>query len=262
MQMTKETKDLLNSKGMQDLKDWENLKDSAIKYDLSFDFENGVCMHQLGDKQIVGIFNTNIEIYQKIGEVDKDNTYESIVVDYFFKEVENPIEELAIINIEFLKEAINEGKVNKYALATDKLTDDFILEFLANDEDPSIRRTLTLREYLPETILETLANDYQINVRNAVASREDLPSSLIEKLAEDENKYVRRTIAQRDDLSQDLVAKLANDESEVVRSAIAGRKDLSDELVEKLANDKSEEVRQSIKTNPYIKREKTKELVM
>ncbi|WDU48949.1 HEAT repeat domain-containing protein [Taylorella equigenitalis] len=236
MQMTKETKDLLNSKGMQDLKDWENLKDSAIKYDLSFDFENGVCMHQLGDKQIVGIFNTNIEIYQKIGEVDKDNTYESIVVDYFFKEVENPIEELAIINIEFLKEAINEGKVNKYALATDKLTDDFILEFLANDEDPSIRRTLTLREYLPETILETLANDYQINVRYTVASREDL--------------------------SQDLVAKLANDESEVVRSAIAGRKDLSDELVEKLANDKSEEVRQSIKTNPYIKREKTKELVM
>ncbi|WP_274718149.1 HEAT repeat domain-containing protein [Taylorella equigenitalis] len=234
--MTKETKDLLNSKGMQDLKDWENLKDSAIKYDLSFDFENGVCMHQLGDKQIVGIFNTNIEIYQKIGEVDKDNTYESIVVDYFFKEVENPIEELAIINIEFLKEAINEGKVNKYALATDKLTDDFILEFLANDEDPSIRRTLTLREYLPETILETLANDYQINVRYTVASREDL--------------------------SQDLVAKLANDESEVVRSAIAGRKDLSDELVEKLANDKSEEVRQSIKTNPYIKREKTKELVM
>ena len=117
---------------------------------------------------------------------------------------------------------------------------------LAQDESEDVRIAIARRSDLPEDLVFQLAQDEHINVRGSVLYRDNLPESVIRLFARDENPGFRWKIANRSDLPEDLVFQLAYDKDASIRSNIIYRKDLPEKIIKDLAKDKSGDVRAAI----------------
>ncbi|SEI96313.1 Leucine rich repeat variant [Arthrobacter sp. yr096] len=91
-------------------------------------------------------------------------------------------------------EPVPEKRRHQY-LADNRHTTFHMLEKLASNEDPDLRRRVGRNESTPEQTVRTLAGDGSWHVRQGVATNRNAPEDVLEALARDRSVAVRRAAA-------------------------------------------------------------------
>ncbi|MGC4154464.1 MAG: hypothetical protein QM628_15500 [Propionicimonas sp.] len=138
---------------------------------------------------------------------------------------------------------MNWGK--RLSMALDRFTAADILDRLAKDRDPAIRKAVAGNPNAPATALSRLATDSWPAVRQLVAVHRSAPPSALAKLARNKKDIdTRRYVARNPSTPAEVLAGLAGDPDAGVRYWVAWSPNLPLKALEGLASDPSEEVRQ------------------
>jgi nucleoid DNA-binding protein len=132
---------------------------------------------------------------------------------------------------------VREGVASRYDSLSTKLMED-----LARDAEPEVRRTIVRREDCPVELLRVLAIDSNSDVRCSVAANEVCPTDLLRSFAIEPDPWIRVSVGRNTVCPSDLLAMLATDESDDVREAVANNKNCPDALLERLRHDKAPSV--------------------
>lgn len=156
-----------------------------------------------------------------------------------------------------------------------------VLEALAHDELPSVRKTVAINRNTPEKILVMLSSDSSSWVRHSVVKNPNISQKLLEKiakkraenvdtrceainkitnperknellvkLAKDSKPGVRAEVARSSNTPVEILAILAEDTSYSVRCAVAENPNTPEDALAILAKDNMEVVRRSVAENP------------
>ena len=124
---------------------------------------------------------------------------------------------------------------------------DTLLEALATDADPSVRKAVARRA--TGKLRETLAADADGSVRSALAAEQGAQSEeLAQELSYDSDPGVRSAIALRA-TDEELLARLSIDQSVVVRAFVARNSNAPESLLTRLVGDVDPSVREAAAAN-------------
>lgn len=136
------------------------------------------------------------------------------------------------------------------SLASRKDPPPSILERLASDRYPQIRRLAALCSNTPLTILERLAtNESNEDVLQSLIRNRNLTLQLLWQLAQNPNPKVRIYVIESSKITPEVWALLARDEDVAVRLEIAERSHCPITILEVLASDENKDVRQKVAAN-------------
>lgn len=117
-----------------------------------------------------------------------------------------------------------------------------LMNDLACDAEPDVRRSIGSRDDCPVELLQTLAIDLDFDVRCAVAANEVCPTDLLRSFVIEPDPWIRKLVGGNTVCPSDLLAMLATDESDDVREAVADNKKCPGDLLERLRHDKAPSV--------------------
>lgn len=126
----------------------------------------------------------------------------------------------------------------------------WLLEELAESDDPKVRFSVARSSCAPQGVLDKLAHDKDPKIRMAVAGNPISPSSALEALSEDYITRVKIEVTKNPAAPKEVIEQLAEDPIDTIRSWVARRRDITSEMQEQFMTDSYDGVRYFLVQNP------------
>ncbi len=163
---------------------------------------------------------------------------------------ENWIPNLSEETIAFLLRHSKLG--NDVLIASSRFTPISILELLAKDKNPLIRRAIAKSLNTPKSLLEQLAKDNVSDVLIEVAKNPNTQSLVLEALAKNSDPNIRSEAASHPDTPVALLETLSRDKENRVRAAIARNPSTPKSIIDILTRDTDYKVREALESSKTL----------